>query len=670
MARLEPALAVGGMTIPTTLHMIWLGPRPVPEDWIAPWREMHPAWQHRLWREADLTALPMVNRKHYETLLAAGCWHGAADIARIEILLARGGVYVDVDSKPLRTFDGAPFMAASLFAGYEPVASLPGRVANGTLGAVPDHHALRQLAQVISEMETITPPWNTIGGTALTAVLSLHRECSCKPMILPARTFYATDARGRPTSGSEAPYSEHFWATTTRRYPPRVVVLVPRRAGDPARDKAWEYVKARWASLGWPIHEGHHDDGPFNAAAARNAAARDAGEWDVAVFADADTIPRDFESVRRGVALAAQTGSFVRPYRRYVNLDEPASAAVMQTGVLPATPPRPNRWEAGAKMLLDAHGGIAIVPRDLWETVAGYDERFVGWGSEDTAFGLACATLGGLRQIDGEVWHLWHPLQERDPATPQYHANVALRRRYERARRPALMRELIGERVDRPFRVGLVIITNGRRDCISATIPSIAAQIKADFVERMICDDSGDSDYAEWLRQTFPGYTISAHPHLGHGGAVAYAMRRAAQMDADWIFFCEDDFEFTRPVDLEQLADQMKANPSVTQMVIRRQAWFPSEVEAGGMIERFDPALFTEHRHNGTSWIEHRQFYSLNPHLARRSFIAAHPWPQRPNSEHLFSRQLFRGGASAGIWGSKDDQPWARHFGERVGTGY
>lgn len=233
------------------------------------------------------------------------------------------------------------------------------------------------------------------------------------------------------------------------------------------------------------------------------------------------------------------------------------------------------------------------------------------------------------------------------------------------------MRELVAEREDAEFRVGLVIITNGRKDCIAKTIPSIEAQIKPGFVEKLICDDSGDPGYAAWLKAQFPGYVVYDHRKLGHGPAVAYALRRAAQMEVDWVFFCEDDYEFSRPVDLEALAAQMRANPTVTQMVIRRQGWFPAEIEAGGMIERFDPALFTERNHNGSPWIEHRQFYSLNPHLTRRSFIAAHPWPPQPNSEHLFSRQLFRDASvSVGLWGSKADEPLARHFGERVGVGY
>src|SRR3990167_7702746 len=113
MARGE--LPVGSV-IPHRLHHVWLGPRPVPQAWADAWAAAHPGWACRVWREADLAALPMVNRRVYDDFLTRGVWHGAADVARLELLHAEGGVYVDIDSRPLRSFEGAPFMDAGVFA--------------------------------------------------------------------------------------------------------------------------------------------------------------------------------------------------------------------------------------------------------------------------------------------------------------------------------------------------------------------------------------------------------------------------------------------------------------------------------------------------------------------------------------------------------------------------
>lgn len=661
--------------IPRVLHHIWLGPKPYPREWASAWRQMHPGWTQRIWREAELEDIDMPNRDAYEAFRARGCWHGASDIARVGVLMGEGGVYVDIDSKPLRTLERAPFMDAGFFVAYEPVPSLPGRIANGTIGAEAGHPILLTYADLVARMETLDEPWDTCGGTGLTAAVLVHRQC-CHPQVLPARTFYPTDARGRRVPGQEAPYTEHFWATTNRLYPFRTVICVPRRAGDPRRDRTWEFVRAHWSSLGWPIIEGHHDDGPFNAAAARNTAARLADEtgcgsceepWDVAVFIDADTVMFDHEPVKRAVARAHATGKLIRPYRHYRMTDEAQADAIMAghrpSGATRRLPP------------VHAHGGVNVVPRSLWETVGGYDERFRGWGSEDTAFELACRVLGGFEQGTGEVWHLWHAISDdRNTSLPGFQANVALRRRYEQARRPATMRGLLAERDGgHPCApcFGLVIITNGRRDCIAPTIASIQDRLPP-FAARLICDDSGDPAYVAWLRETFPAFTIADHPHLGHGPAVRFAIREAAKLDVDWVFWSEDDYEFLRPVDLAAVARTMeREGDDLKQMVIRRQAWFPTEIEAGGMIERFDPALFIERESPDGPWVEHRQFYSLNPHLVRRDLLAVIRWPAVPNSEHQFGRRLFREPlARCGIWGSKADEPWVRHMGERTGSGY
>lgn len=648
--------------IPHKLHHIWVGPKPVPQDWVEAWREMHPGWEVKVWREADIDQLDVPRRDAYEAYLEAGVWHGAADLARVAILDAVGGVYTDIDSRPLRSLEGAPFMAEGFFAAYEPPnPHLPGRVANGTIGAEAGHPILTTYRRLLAELTDVSEPWASVGAPTLTRAMALH-----KWQPLPARTFYPKSWKGLPVPGNQLSYAEHFWATTTHGYPVRAVVLVPRRAGVPERDAIWAWCRGIWEQQGWPIFEGHHDEpGLFNASKARNAAAKAAGDWDVAIFADADTVPWDWKPVKDAVPLAARTGKFIRPFSAYHMLDEGASKTFMDTGVVP---------KRGDRVLREsAYGGIHVVSRRLWDRVEGYDERFLGWGSEDAAFEFACRAVGGFMRLRGDVYHLYHPMQQRDPSTPQFQANVALGGQYRALQHDkAGMLSLIAEREGRPrpFRVGLVMITNGRRDCISKTIPSIAEHIGADFAEKLICDDSGDPSYVRWLRQTFPDFVVYDHPRIGHGPAVAYALRRAAAMDVDWVFFSEDDYEFTRPVELKALAEQMIAHPTVTQMVLRRQAWFPAEVEAGGMIERFDPALFTERSHNGSTWIEHRQFYSLNPHLTRRSFIASHPWPRQPNSEHIFSRILFRHPVSAGIWGSKADAPWAIHFGERVGVGY
>lgn len=54
-------------------------------------------------------------------------------------------------------------------------------------------------------------------------------------------------------------------------------------------------------------------------------------------------------------------------------------------------------------------GGLLVVSRDGWDRVGGYDERFVGWGHEDSVFNIALLLKAAWDRIPGSAWHLWHP---------------------------------------------------------------------------------------------------------------------------------------------------------------------------------------------------------------------------------------------------------------------
>lgn len=201
--------------IPRILHQIWVGTAPVPERWAQAWRDMHLGWEYRLWREPDIAALGLENSLAFATYMATVRPYGAADVARVEILYREGGVYVDIDSRPLRSLEGAPFMDAGFFAGYENP-NHPGRIANGTMGAVAGHPVLRTYIDLIRDADVLEPAWDTVGGTALTRAVAMHAERD-DIAILPCRTFYPHNLDG-DAPGDEESYTDHFWASTLGGY--------------------------------------------------------------------------------------------------------------------------------------------------------------------------------------------------------------------------------------------------------------------------------------------------------------------------------------------------------------------------------------------------------------------------------------------------------------------
>ena len=96
--------------IPKRLHQIWLGGKPIPKRWAdfsERLRQMHPAWEYRLWTDADLPELfaadPFKLERHFDRCPNFGF---QSDLMRLMILWQVGGVYLDTDCEPLRPLDG------------------------------------------------------------------------------------------------------------------------------------------------------------------------------------------------------------------------------------------------------------------------------------------------------------------------------------------------------------------------------------------------------------------------------------------------------------------------------------------------------------------------------------------------------------------------------------
>lgn len=223
---------------------------------------------------------------------------------------------------------------------------------------------------------------------------------------------------------------------------------------DPWRWRACEWITHRYKRL-LPHAElvfGVSESEPFNRSEARNNAfAKSTG--DMLLVADADTL-FNVGQIAKGITLIQECGApWVIPYEgwtnaidpqshdvgRYYNLSQEATAYILET---PPTseipePPDPNMWEHK----LTSWSGLLLMPRSAWEAAGGYDENFVGWSFEDTAFRFALDNrVGPHMRVTGPagyVMHLWHPVTEEACfGQPYMEANRALCRRYERGELP------------------------------------------------------------------------------------------------------------------------------------------------------------------------------------------------------------------------------------------
>lgn len=223
----------------------------------------------------------------------------------------------------------------------------------------------------------------------------------------------------------------------------RVVVIVPWRAGCLYREEAFKWVRKQYATHhpSWELVIGKSPDGPFNRAAAILDGVKQIPDADIYVVADADV----WCDMRQAIAEADEHGWAVPHYFLH-RLDKGSSQMFMGGFPLQGLKLDSSNKRDSKPYIGNETGTLVVVRRDVIEDVPP-DRRFVGWGQEDQAWAVALRTMFGQPWRGGEdLVHLWHPPQDRQSREWGSNDNVALYRRYLKARhRPTAMRTLIEE---------------------------------------------------------------------------------------------------------------------------------------------------------------------------------------------------------------------------------
>ena len=107
----------------------------------------------------------------------------------------------------------------------------------------------------------------------------------------------------------------------------------------------------------------------------------------------------------RWLTMAAAEQGLVRAYTRYRRLSQTATAALATYKEALAATDEDVEWEQDVAY---AHG-CAVIRRDCFDKVGGYDPRFEGWGYEDCALEKITDALWSDRRVAGDLYHLWHP---------------------------------------------------------------------------------------------------------------------------------------------------------------------------------------------------------------------------------------------------------------------
>lgn len=220
-----------------------------------------------------------------------------------------------------------------------------------------------------------------------------------------------------------------------------VAVVVPwSDNGCEYRRRNWEWVHARLTAT-FPDFEvvvGKSSPGPFN----RSEAILDGvARTDAAVLVVYDADVWFAGNLLDAVTQVERHGGWAVPHWHLLRLSEDATDMVLGGEALGPDLPLAQRPYKG-----NATGTLVVVERNLlWKVPP--DVRFVGWGQEDEAWGAALERMVGKPWRGGsDLYHLWHPPQERMNRAEGNPDGVALRRQYDKnARNRAGIIRLLNE---------------------------------------------------------------------------------------------------------------------------------------------------------------------------------------------------------------------------------
>lgn len=230
------------------------------------------------------------------------------------------------------------------------------------------------------------------------------------------------------------------------------------------------------------------------------------------------------------------------------------------------------------------------------------------------------------------------------------------------------------------MRYRLLVVTHGDAPHLEDAVHSFVEHVRLAPAE-LVCVADGPGKLPP-LGPTGPPWRVVAHPRqLGFCAALLTGWQEARLPGADYVFWLENDFLLTRDLDLEAVARVLDSDPTLAQVALMRDAVNHEEKAAGGLYEsrpgqyqKRDALVPSGGRMTAARWLQHRAYFTTNPSLMRRDFMAevadgtALQTLDQHECEGKLGIDLVSRGYHFAAWGS--GEPWCRHVGTRDGFGY
>jgi len=195
-----------------------------------------------------------------------------------------------------------------------------------------------------------------------------------------------------------------------------------------------------------------------------------------------------------------------------------------------------------------------------------------------------------------------------------------------------------------------IITSAGRREYLEPTIESLRKNFiyDRDKVLWYIIDDYPDSTGTRQYIGGLAGFDLKILNARNKG--LGYCLNQIyAEVNTEFVFHCEDDWLFLRPIPVEHMMRVLQENPHLRQLLLFR---VPIGRDYRGEV-KITSKGYAEYYHR----------FSFNPHLAKTElFIEHQPFPLY-YTELEYTIKLERSGQTvSGILGY-GEEPYVKHLG-------
>lgn len=199
--------------IPKILHIIWVGDETKrPDQLIDSWRLHHPAWEVRVWGNAQLVETDWQCRHQLYELGERDC-AAVADAMRWEILRDHGGVCVAADSVCLRPLDEA-LLDLEAFTCWESETASPGQLCAAYVGCGSGNALISRIVADIAADPSLAEQSmsDAVGSGRLTRTCAEMGYAALT--VLPSASFVPRHPRAASTPLAIEPFACELWATS------------------------------------------------------------------------------------------------------------------------------------------------------------------------------------------------------------------------------------------------------------------------------------------------------------------------------------------------------------------------------------------------------------------------------------------------------------------------